>query len=108
MGTALDVDRIEDLSILQNRNRSRVNVTNVNGIVACDDDIAAAWRGPRLDELSIFIKNGDTLVVAIGNEQSALRINGDSVRQLKLAGSVTLDAADDFDELSILRELHHA
>src|SRR5262249_59501893 len=103
MWTALDVDCINDFSITQNRDGSSIDVADVDRIVAYHDEVASAWRSPVFDKFSILIKNGDALVVAVGNEQAALRINGDSVRQLKLTGSVTLDAANDFDEFSILR-----
>jgi hypothetical protein len=96
------MDRIDDFSIPQNRDGSRVNVTDVNRIVACYDDIAAARRWPRLDEVSVFIENGDALIVAVGNKQPALGVNRDSVRQLKLAGSVAFNTTNDFDELSVL------
>jgi hypothetical protein len=108
MRTALDMDRIHDFPIFQNCDGPGINVADVNRIVLCDDNVAATGRRPRLDKLSISVENGDSLVVAVGNQQAAFRIDGDSVRQLKLAWSVTLDTADDFDELSILRKLHHA
>src|SRR5262249_20474793 len=108
MRTALDMDRIHYFPIFQNCDGPCINVADVNRIVLCDDNVAATGRRPCLDKLSISIENGDSLVVTVGNEQAAFRIDGDSVRQLKLTGSVTFDASDDFDELSILRKLHHA
>src|SRR5262249_34215280 len=107
MRTSLHMDRIHDLSIFQNRDRARINVADVNRIVRRDNDVTPTSRCPRFDKLCSLVNNDDSLVVAVGNEHAAPGIDGHPVRQLKLAGSITFDAADDFDELSILRKLHY-
>src|SRR5262249_11361762 len=102
MRTSLHMDRIHDLSIFQNRDRARINVADVNRIVRRDNDVTPTWRCPSFDKLSILVKNGDSLVVAVVNEHAAPGIDGHPVRQLNLGGAVHCDRADSFHELSIL------
>src|SRR5438093_11892078 len=64
MRTALHVDDVQNLSILQNSHSACIDVADIDRIVCRDRDSAPRWRIPDFEKLPILIKYGDALIVA--------------------------------------------
>ena len=92
------VDDIENLAFFQDGDGSGIDVAHVNCVVQCDCDSASARSFPGGHELTRFIKDRETLVVAVAGDDPALGIDNYAVHELHLAWPATLHSADDADE----------
>src|SRR5947199_685914 len=82
-----------------------INVTDVDGAVGTKSQSSLSGSRPGFDEFAVLIKDANALVAAIRNKETTTGINGHGMRKVKFARPASFDAADDPDELSLLREL---
>src|SRR5262249_5768979 len=88
--------------------RVRLMIGHVKDIVAVDVDSArTAELLPLREEIAILVEDLNAIVAAVADEDPSLRIDGDGVRRVELAGGRAF-LAPRLDELPILRELHDA
>src|SRR5262245_48708351 len=88
--------------------RVRLMIGYIKDVVAVDVDSARpAELLPLSDEISLLIEALAPVVAAVADEDPSLRIDGDCVRRVELAGGRAF-LAPRLGELSILRELHDA
>ena len=69
---------------------------------------AAARCRDDLHELSVLVEDGQPLVVAVGDDDAALQVDGNAVRDLQFTGRGSFLAADDADELAVAGEMDDA
>src|SRR5262249_50936442 len=86
----------------------RLMIGHVEDVVAVNVDAARpAELLPLRDEIAILVEDLNAIVAAVADEDPSLRIDGDCVRRVELAGGRAFPSPR-LDELSILRELHDA
>src|SRR6266566_3486915 len=86
----------------------RFRVGHIDLVLVVEGD--PAWRAelrPCREMLALLVEELDAIVAAVGHEYAASRIDGDAVQRVELAGRVS-GLPPRLDELSVLRELHHA
>ncbi len=86
----------------------RFRIDCVKGVVGSDKKSAnSAKLEVSIEELPVLIKNLDTIIAAIGDEQASFRLESESVWRAKLAGPES-DFPPFLDEVSLAVEFEYA
>ena len=91
------------------RHRLGFRVGDVDHVVLVDEDAARpAELLPLVDELAVLIEDLDAVVVAIADEEPALRVDRERVRLIEFAGRRCRSLPHSLMNLPVLVELQHA
>src|SRR5262245_26152927 len=86
----------------------RLMIGHVKDVVAVNVDAARpAELLPLRDEIAILVEDLNAIVAAVADEDPSLRIDGDGVRRVELAGPLAFPAPR-LDEFPVLGKLHDA